>query len=202
MSTLVQAMAGCCQATSHYLSQYWPGSMALLGHNGLISQHLRWNDLFQVVLHPGQQVPDGHTLLGGNVAVPAMWFEATLRKVRKCSRSGKERVKLLMDGLIRPQQLALFGGMRQIRNTYLGPLLRAIEGKQILHHMQSVYFEEGILIQMYKTFAVPCNFQYGASQCVLQKTTMLNLNLVSQIKSDWYFMPRFVGLYNASGILH
>ena len=152
------AMAGCCQATSHYLSQYWPGSMPSLGHKGLISQHLKWNFLFQVVLHPGQQVPDGHTLLGGNVAVSATWFEATSQKIRKWSRSGKERVKLLMDGLIRPQQLALFGGMRQIKNTYFGPLLRDIKGMRIVHHMQSVYFQGGLLIQKYKTFDLPRNF--------------------------------------------
>ena len=38
-STLVQVMAWCCQATSHYLSQCWPRSvspyMASLGHNEL-----------------------------------------------------------------------------------------------------------------------------------------------------------------------
>ena len=32
-STLVQVMAWCCQAPSHYLSQCWPKSMLLLGHN-------------------------------------------------------------------------------------------------------------------------------------------------------------------------
>ena len=36
-STLVQAMAWCRQATSHYLSQCWPRSMAPLGHNELTS---------------------------------------------------------------------------------------------------------------------------------------------------------------------
>ena len=30
-STLVQVMAWCCQATSHYLSQYWHRSMSLYG---------------------------------------------------------------------------------------------------------------------------------------------------------------------------
>ena len=39
-STLVQVMAWCCQATSHYLSQYWnrsmsPYHMASQGHNDL-----------------------------------------------------------------------------------------------------------------------------------------------------------------------
>ena len=33
MSTLVQVMAWCQQATSHYMSQYWPRSSLLLGHN-------------------------------------------------------------------------------------------------------------------------------------------------------------------------
>ena len=83
MSTLIQAMARCCQATSQYLSQYWPDSLASLGHKGIINQHLRWNSLFQVVLHPGQQVPDGHTLLGGNVAVSDTWFEASSQKKQK-----------------------------------------------------------------------------------------------------------------------
>ena len=32
-SALVQAMAWCSQATNHYLSQRWPRSMALQGHN-------------------------------------------------------------------------------------------------------------------------------------------------------------------------
>ena len=32
---LVQVMAWCHQATSHYLNQYWPRSMASLGHNKL-----------------------------------------------------------------------------------------------------------------------------------------------------------------------
>ena len=34
-STLVQVMAWCHQATSHYLSQFWPRSMVSLGHNVL-----------------------------------------------------------------------------------------------------------------------------------------------------------------------
>ena len=34
-STLVQVMAWCRPATSHYLNQCWPSSMASLGHNGL-----------------------------------------------------------------------------------------------------------------------------------------------------------------------
>ena len=31
---LVQIMACCCQATSHYLNQYWPSSMTLYGITG------------------------------------------------------------------------------------------------------------------------------------------------------------------------
>ena len=38
-STLVQAMAWCHQAASHYLSQCWPRSMASLGHNELNESH-------------------------------------------------------------------------------------------------------------------------------------------------------------------
>ena len=45
-STLVQVMAWCLQATSHYLSQCWPSSMspyASPGHNVLT--HLGWNKM-------------------------------------------------------------------------------------------------------------------------------------------------------------
>ena len=40
-SALVQVMAWCHQATSHYLSQYWPRSMSL-GHNELIIK-IQWS---------------------------------------------------------------------------------------------------------------------------------------------------------------
>ena len=47
VSTLVQVMALCCQATSHYLNQYWLDPYlwhhkAPLGHNKLRSKHLQW----------------------------------------------------------------------------------------------------------------------------------------------------------------
>ena len=42
-STLVQVMAWCRQATSHYLSQCWPRSLVSLGHNELT--------MFGVTLH-------------------------------------------------------------------------------------------------------------------------------------------------------
>ena len=39
--TLVQIMAWCCQATSHYLIQYWPKSMLPYVHNGLNAKQQR-----------------------------------------------------------------------------------------------------------------------------------------------------------------
>ena len=39
-STLVQVMAWCRQATSHYLSQCWPRSLSSLGHNELTQQNI------------------------------------------------------------------------------------------------------------------------------------------------------------------
>ena len=40
-STLVQVMAWCCRASSHYLTKCWPRSMESLGHN-----ELRWTPKF------------------------------------------------------------------------------------------------------------------------------------------------------------
>ena len=45
-STLVQVMAWCCQATSHYLGQCWPRSMS---PNGITRP--QWVDSFPLVLH-------------------------------------------------------------------------------------------------------------------------------------------------------
>ena len=82
---------------------------------------------FQVVLQPGEGVPENHVLLGGHVAVPQAWMDHVARKGRNLPPN--ERVKLMLDGLVRPQQLALYGGVARFRGTYLEPLLTAMEGK-------------------------------------------------------------------------
>ena len=49
-STLVQVMAWCRQATSHYLNQCWPRSMASLGHKELNSIWVINNIILQQIL--------------------------------------------------------------------------------------------------------------------------------------------------------
>ena len=48
-STLVQVMAWCHQATSHYLSQCWPSSMSPYGITR--PQWVKWNNLFWRSIH-------------------------------------------------------------------------------------------------------------------------------------------------------
>ena len=40
-STLIQVMAWCCQATSHYLRQWWPRSVAIWRHQATMSNEPR-----------------------------------------------------------------------------------------------------------------------------------------------------------------
>ena len=59
-SILVQAMAWCCQATSHYRSQSWPRSMSSLGHdqfNSLAPGEFEWH--FKCVVFKWILVIDG-----------------------------------------------------------------------------------------------------------------------------------------------
>ena len=81
----------------------------------------------QHVVQPGDDLKPGFVLIGGQLSVPTAWIEGVRRKIRKYNPA--ERIRLLVDGLLHPRQLALYKGVAAFRGTHLEPVLKGLEGK-------------------------------------------------------------------------
>ena len=108
-STLVQVMAWCRQATSHYLSQCWPGSMSPYGITrpqwvkSLTPRRFKWN--FKFHFHTNWLVVEVSCLTDKLtlVQVMACGHQATSHYPSQCwSRS------MPPNGMARPQWVKLF----------------------------------------------------------------------------------------------
>ena len=81
--------------------------------------------------------PHNYFMLSHNVAVKEDWYLAMIDLECQQNIQGGEFIKLMIDGLLLPEQLALKGGETVYHGTYLEHLMEAFKGRR--HFIASFY---------------------------------------------------------------
>ena len=137
------------------------------------------------MVQPGQSPPEGFTLIGTQLAVSAEWLEGFRRKTRKSS--GQEKMKLMIDGLLRPQQIAMYGGMSIFTGTYLYPVLKSLEGNKSERKEDLLVFNRGPFWRRVIVIACACvSVHLSANHKFVQTITQQFWLRFAQFSAAWF----------------